>query len=120
MTTFRWYLLGLLGLFGAYVAYEYYKPKPLDWTPTLSNKDRIPYGTYALYDLLPDLLGTDSVASVRLPIFNQLLGADEPDATGGRPTNVHFDNDSADAASDQAAASLEAAGLALTDARASY
>ena len=120
MTTFRWYLLGLLGLFGAYVAYEYYKPKPLDWTPTLSSKDKIPYGTYALYDLLPDLLGTDSVASVRLPIFNQLLGADEPDASRGRPTNVRLHNDSADVANDRAATSLEAAGLTFTKAQASY
>ncbi|MEJ7659859.1 MAG: hypothetical protein WKG07_09645 [Hymenobacter sp.] len=46
MTTFRWYLLGILALFGAYVALEYYRPKPLDWSPTLSSKDKIPYGTY--------------------------------------------------------------------------
>lgn len=77
MTTLRWYLLGLLTLFGAYVALEYYRPKPLDWTPTLSNKDKIPYGTYALYDVLPQLLGTDSVESVRLPVYNQFFDQDE-------------------------------------------
>ena len=70
----RWYLLGLLALFGAYVALEYYRPKPVDWTPTLINKDKIPYGTYVLYDQLPRLLGTDSVSTSRLPIYNQLTG----------------------------------------------
>jgi len=79
MTTFRLYLLGLLALFGAYVALEYYRPKPLDWTPMLSSKDKIPYGTYALFDALPALLGTDSVASVRVPVYNQFFDQDEPE-----------------------------------------
>ncbi|WP_210518736.1 DUF4350 domain-containing protein [Hymenobacter terricola] len=74
MTTLRWYLVGLLALFGAYVALEYYRPKPLDWRPTFVNKDKIPYGTYVLYDQLPHLLGTDSVEMTRLPIYNQLTG----------------------------------------------
>ncbi|MGI4760902.1 MAG: DUF4350 domain-containing protein [Janthinobacterium lividum] len=76
---FRLYLLGLLALFGAYVALEYYRPKPLDWRPTLSNADKIPYGTYALFDVLPQLLGTEEVASVRLPVFNQLFGEEDPE-----------------------------------------
>jgi len=84
LTTFRWYLLGIIVLFGGYVALEYYRPKPLDWSPTLSNKDKIPYGTYALFDGLPQVLGTDSVASVREPIYNQLLGAEEPDGRSYR------------------------------------
>lgn len=79
MTSFRLYLLGLLALFGAYVALEYYRPKPLDWRPTLSNADQIPYGTYALYDVLPQLLGTDDVTSVRLPVYNQFFDGDEPE-----------------------------------------
>lgn len=78
MTTFRWYLLGLLALFGAYVALEYYRPKPLDWSPTFANKDKIPYGTFVLFDQLPRLLGTDSVATVRRSAYSQLTGADEP------------------------------------------
>ena len=82
MTTFRWYLLGLLTLFCGYVALEYYRPKPLDWTPTYENKDKIPYGTYVLYQLLPEVLG-GPVQTVRLPAYNQLapdslLPADEP------------------------------------------
>jgi hypothetical protein len=122
-------------LFGGYVALEYYRPKPLDWSPTLSNKDKIPYGTYVVYDALPQVLGTDSVASVRLPIYNQLLGTEEPDARHGRPTNVTFAPDSAtdesetdtaateaaqDEANDQAAAETEAAMTPLVATRASY
>ena len=67
-------LLGLMLLFAGYVALEYHRPKPPDWTPTYANKDKIPYGTYVLYDQLPRLLGTDSVEVVRLPVYNQLTG----------------------------------------------
>jgi hypothetical protein len=79
VTSSRLYLLGLLALIGAYVALEYYRPKPLDWRPTLSNTDKIPYGTYALFEVLPQLLGTDSVTSVRLPVYNQLFGEEDPE-----------------------------------------
>ncbi|WP_022822573.1 DUF4350 domain-containing protein [Hymenobacter norwichensis] len=81
MTTFRWYLLGVALLFGAYVAVEYYRPKELDWTPTFQNKDKIPYGAYVLYDVLPDLLDvtTRDVHIVRVPIYNQIEGEDEPE-----------------------------------------
>jgi hypothetical protein len=145
MTTFRWYLVGILLLFGGYVALEYYRPKPLDWSPTLSSKDKIPYGTYALFDGLPQVLGTDSVASVRAPIYNQLLGTEEPNLSQGRPVNVNFEEkpaadsataastaaDSAavdtaaatsdrDAANDRAAAETETATLPLQATRASY
>jgi hypothetical protein len=79
VTSFRSYTLGLLALFGAYVALEYQRPKPLDWRSTLSNADKIPYGTYALFDVLPQLLGTDDVTSVRQPIYNQFFDTDEPE-----------------------------------------
>ncbi|UOQ52793.1 DUF4350 domain-containing protein [Hymenobacter cellulosivorans] len=79
MTTFRWYLLGLALLFGAYVAVEYNRPKPLDWRPTYQNKDKIPYGTYVLYQVLPEVMGVPAreVKAVRLPIYSQLEGEDE-------------------------------------------
>jgi hypothetical protein len=79
VTSSRLYLLGLLALIGAYVALEYYRPKPIDWRPTLSNTDKIPYGTYALFDVLPQLLGTEEVTSVRLPIYNQLFDQEDPE-----------------------------------------
>ncbi|QIX60662.1 hypothetical protein HER32_05500 [Hymenobacter sp. BT18] len=93
MTTFRWYLVGLAVLFGLYVAIDYNRPKPLDWTPTYQNKDKIPYGTYVLHAVLPDVLGTASrdIRTVRVPIYNQIEGEDEPD-----PNTVEVDTDSED------------------------
>ena len=88
VTTFRLYMLGLALLFGVYVVVESHRPKPLDWTPTYFNTDKIPYGTYALFDQLPHLLGTDSIEVVRLPAYNQLTGIspdDTPPARRGHP-----------------------------------
>ncbi|QKG57485.1 hypothetical protein GKZ68_13130 [Hymenobacter sp. BRD128] len=111
MTSSRLYLLGLLALIGAYVSLEYYRPKPIDWRPSLSNTDKIPYGTYALFDVLPQLLATDEVTSVRLPIYNQLFDQEDPernaenmaksDATESEPA-APADSATSDAASPDA------------------
>ncbi|RSK24333.1 DUF4350 domain-containing protein [Hymenobacter metallilatus] len=87
MTTFRWYMLGLALLFGAYVAVEYYRPKPLDWSPTLRNDHKIPYGTYVLYDQLPAVLGTTSqqIQTIRVPIYSQIEGVEEDAPAEQRP-----------------------------------
>jgi hypothetical protein len=122
VTSFRLYLLGLLALFGAYVALEYYRPKPIDWRPTLSNADKIPYGTYALYDVLPQLLGTDEVASVRQPIYNQFFDSNEPEvdedfaAPDSAATSELRDSATPDSvAPDSASAALAAHAAAATD-----
>ena len=113
MTIFRWYLVGLLLLFGGYVALEYYRPQPLDWTPTLSSKDKIPYGTYVVFDALPQVLGTDSVESVRLPIYNQLLGVDAP-ASGRYHRRRALAPDTATATADTTATATAKADTAAT------
>ena len=105
LTTFRLYLLGIALLFGGYVALEYNRPKPLNWSPTYANKDKIPYGTYVLYDQLPRLLGTDSVEVVRLPVYNQLtgLGPAEIPENRARPTSEEASAPAADTTDDLAA-----------------
>lgn len=42
------YYIILALTFGIMVYLEYSKPKPIDWTQTYSEKDKIPYGTYVL------------------------------------------------------------------------
>ena len=66
------YLLILLATVVAYVLFEYYRPKPLNWTTTYQNDDKIPFGTQALYELLPDIMQQPTVRTVRLPIYNFL------------------------------------------------
>ena len=63
-------LLGLL--FGFLVLLEYNRPQPINWEQTFSSKDKIPYGTYILYELLPGIFKNTNIIPVRLPIANQL------------------------------------------------
>jgi len=44
---------------------RYTAPRPLDWTPTLSREDSIPFGTYALYELLDDLFPEQEKITIR-------------------------------------------------------
>lgn len=66
------YLLILLATVLGYVLFEYYRPKPLDWTPTYQNDDKVPFGTQALFELLPEIMGQRAVKTVRLPAYNFL------------------------------------------------
>ncbi len=61
-----------------YGLFEYYRPKPIDWSPSYSNKDKIPFGTQALYELLPDIFGRQLVESLRVPIYNHLTESKIP------------------------------------------
>jgi len=67
----RYWIFLFLMILG-YGLLEYYRPKPLDWNGTYSNKDNIPFGTEVLFTLLPELTGNQKVESLRIPPYNQL------------------------------------------------
>lgn len=72
------YLLFLVITIVAYGLFEYYRPKPIDWNPTYSNKDKIPFGTKVVFDLLPEVMNQQSVTSLRLPVYNHLADSTLP------------------------------------------
>ena len=43
-------------LFIFYLVAQYNRPIPVDWSPTFSKKDKIPFGTYVIYNHLNDIL----------------------------------------------------------------
>ncbi|TGE10422.1 DUF4350 domain-containing protein [Hymenobacter fodinae] len=73
MTRFRAFFLGLVLLFVAFVLVEYFRPTPTNWRPTFINRDKIPYGTYVLFDALPRVFPGQAITTIRQPIANQLL-----------------------------------------------
>ncbi|RIY12176.1 hypothetical protein D0T11_05910 [Hymenobacter rubripertinctus] len=73
-------MLALGVLFVAFVTVEYFRPQPTNWRPTFINRDKIPYGTYVLFDQLPALFPGQLISTVRLPIASQLLPGLSPDA----------------------------------------
>jgi len=68
------YAVILCLLFAGFVLFEINKPKPVDWTPTFSNSDKIPYGTYILYSMMDTLFPGQTLAESRIPAYNRLKG----------------------------------------------
>jgi hypothetical protein len=55
MKWMRGYVALMLLILAAYLYAEYKRPPRIDWSVTLDRYDRIPFGTYILYDRLPDM-----------------------------------------------------------------
>jgi hypothetical protein len=53
---------------------ESLRPTPVDWSPSYSRQDRIPYGTYVLYDLLADIFAGSEVSTSRETVYATLNG----------------------------------------------
>jgi hypothetical protein len=51
----RKYIVLLACVFILLVLIEYYSPKPVNWKPTFSKKDKIAYGDYVVFDYLSDI-----------------------------------------------------------------
>lgn len=56
---------------------EYQKPKPIDWTPSFSLSDKIPFGTFILFERIQDLFPEDEIVVAKQPIYNQLVDFEE-------------------------------------------
>jgi len=55
MRDLKIYLIIASGLLLVYLVAQYNRPKQIDWTETFINTDKIPFGTYILYDRLSDI-----------------------------------------------------------------
>jgi len=58
-----------------YLVAQFNKPKPTDWSTTLSSNDKIPFGTYILYNRITDIFPGTKVKTFREPVYNVI--ADE-------------------------------------------
>jgi hypothetical protein len=96
MSGYRKYALFLGLLFAALVAIEYNRPQPIDWSKSFSNRDKIPYGTYGLFEVLPDIFRAQPIGAVRLPVANQLADSLAEQAGNYIFINQSFEIDSLD------------------------
>lgn len=72
MTKERWAIALMVGLFVVLFLVEAYAPKPVDWTSTFHNEDKIPYGSFVLYEELAGILGNERIIEVHEPVYNHL------------------------------------------------
>jgi hypothetical protein len=70
------YIALLAGVFIILVLVEVNKPKPVDWTPSFSKADKIPYGNYVLADMIKDIFGQGSSISFTNKTIYETLDQD--------------------------------------------
>ncbi len=71
------FILIFTALLVIYILAQLYQPKKFDWSATLSNKDKNPFGAFVPYTELKQLFPHALIESNRIPIYNVLLNKDE-------------------------------------------
>lgn len=72
MKGYRNYLIVTALLLTAYLVAQYYKPRPIDWTPTYQTKDKNPFGMYVLHQELKALFPDAAVTFSGQRVYNTL------------------------------------------------
>lgn len=70
--TLKIYLSVLVLLFIGAIIFEVSRPKPIDWTPSFSEKHTIPYGLKVFRDELPSLFPNDSIVNLHQTAYEFL------------------------------------------------
>jgi len=70
MKDFKIYVIIASVLLLVYLVAQYNRPQPVDWTQTLKNSDKIPFGTYVLYNRITDIFPGAKVRAYREPAYN--------------------------------------------------
>ena len=63
--TVKIYIVLLILIFIGVAAIEFSRPKPINWSQTYNETDKIPYGTYILYDQFKKLFPESEVKNIR-------------------------------------------------------
>lgn len=90
------YIFILAACFSVLIVIQLITPKPIDWKLSYMQKDKIPFGTSALYDLLADLFPGQEIRTEKYPIYNALVDT-EPVHSNYIIINETFESDDLDA-----------------------
>jgi hypothetical protein len=76
MNWMRGYIVLMVLILAAYLYAEYKRPPVINWTPSLSAREKIPYGTYFLYQGLDEFFGR-TPAELRVPLYDQINNSED-------------------------------------------
>ena len=66
------YIFILVLCFTGLILLQVFAPKPINWRQTFMKKDKIPFGTSAMYDILPSIFPGQEIITESFPIYNTL------------------------------------------------
>lgn len=72
MKSYKFSLVVSVLLLVIYIIAQIYKPEPLDWTITLSQKDKNPFGAYIVYNQLQQVFPNAKIITSREPFYTHL------------------------------------------------
>jgi hypothetical protein len=64
------FIIPVTVIFVVMVLVKMFTPEPTDWNPSYSKNDKIPYGSFLLYEILPDLFTGRNIETTNLPFYN--------------------------------------------------
>ena len=64
------FIIPVTVIFVVMVLVKLFTPEPTDWNPSYSKNDKIPYGSFLLYEILPDLFTGRNIETTNLPFYN--------------------------------------------------
>lgn len=59
----------LIVMFGGLIAIEFSRDRPINWSKTYRETDKIPFGTFVLYDQLPTLFPNSTIDNIKVTPF---------------------------------------------------
>src|SRR5690606_21563529 len=89
------YFIPLIVVVLLWIIIKIITPKPIDWSDSFSRKDKIPFGGYILYELLPGMFNNYNITEINFPIYNIVKNKDFYDKNYIIITN-RFDPDDLD------------------------
>ncbi len=76
------FLLGLGIVFLLLFLVEYSQDEPIDWSPGFGKLEKIPYGNYLLFELLPELFKDQKIETINNSIVDQMNEVTLSQSTG--------------------------------------
>lgn len=72
MKGYKTFILIFITLLVVYIVAEWNRPKPVDWTVTLSRHDKNPYGAFCLYNELKEIFPRSVINTYQSPVYEQV------------------------------------------------
>jgi hypothetical protein len=70
MKSLRTYIITVAALLIIYLVAQYNRPNAVDWSETYKSTDKIPFGTYIIYNRIKDIFPAAKVETFHEPIYN--------------------------------------------------
>ena len=72
----KWYIITLVTLVVLYMLAESNRPRTIDWTPSFSSHDKIPYGTWIVFNELKNYFHGQPAVEQTLPVYDHMNNSD--------------------------------------------